>query len=106
MSVPLKRKLVVIEDGTLTSMALNGNFVREFPFLASIGQQLKGKTGKRKCGSCAKAAKERAVVFTSAKAVIAGLPQAKKRQLREMLNAEQLRITYKNNSGKMIRLTF
>ena len=40
-----KRKLVVIEEGTITSMASNDTFKKEFPFLASLATKTANKRG-------------------------------------------------------------
>lgn len=99
-----KRKLVVIEEGTITSMASNDTFKKEFPFLASLATKTANKRGG--CGGCGRAAAERTAVFTAAKQALAGMDSDKKRRLKELLNAAQVRITYKNNSGKLMQLTF
>jgi len=99
-----KRKLVVVEEGTITSMASNAAFTKEFPFLASLAAKTAGKKGG--CGGCGRAAAERTAVFTAAKQALAGMDSDKKRRLKELLNTTQIRITYKNNSGKLVQLTF
>jgi hypothetical protein len=98
-----RRKLVVIENGTITAMASNPIFLRDFPFLASLGaQQVKGK----KCSPCQKN-KAQNDALLRAKAVIAGLPSEKKRRLKELLNAREARLIYaRAGDGKVIQLTF
>lgn len=99
-----KRKLVVIEEGTITSMAANAAFTKEFPFLTSLASKTGSK--QRGCGSCGRAAAERTAVFGAAKQALAGMDSDKKRRLKELLNTSQVRITFKNNSGKLVQLTF
>jgi len=101
-----KRPLVVLEDSTLAGMALNAGIVREFPFLSSLGKAVKGDLPRRGCGSCGGSGGVRAEVFTAAKSTIAGLDGTKKRRLKELLNAQNARVTYKNASGKVVQLTF
>lgn len=98
-----RRKLVVIEEGTLTSMAGNAAFLAEFPFLATLVQKTQRRGG---CGGCGKAAQERARIFGAAKTALAGLASDKKRRLKELLNAQQVRITYKTPANKVVALTF
>jgi hypothetical protein len=101
------RKLAVIEESTIAGMAVNSEFLKEFPFLSSIGRTIKSENGKpRGCGGCGRAAQERTAVFTAAKQALASLDSTKKRRLKELLKAQQARITYMNNSGKVVQLTF
>jgi hypothetical protein len=99
------RPMAVVEDSTLVSLAANPEAVREFPFLAGLATRA-AKAGKRSCGSCGRGAAERAAVYGSAKATLAGLTGDKKKRLKEILNAQKVRITYRNSSKKVIQLTF
>ena len=94
------RKLVVVEESMLMSMSHNQSFLTAFPFLQAL-QKLK----KRGCGSC-RGGQAKATALTSAKQTLAGMGSSKKRELKKLLNAEQVRITYKNSGGKIINLTF
>ena len=101
------RKLAVIEESTIAGMAMNKAFLAEFPFLASVGRTIRSENGKPKgCGGCGRAAQERSAIFTAAKQAISSMDSTKKRRLKELLNAQQARLTFKNNSGKVIQLTF
>lgn len=101
------RKLAVVEESTIAGMAVNAEFLKEFPFLSAIGRTIKSENGKpRGCGGCGRAAQERTAVFTAAKQAFASLDATKKRRLKELLKAQQVRITYMNNSGKVVQLTF
>ena len=93
-----RRKLVIIEDSTLASMAANDSFVKEFPFLRALRVAPK-RTG---CGSCAR--NSTAGLFGSAKKAIAGLDSEKKRKLKEMLNTKELRVTYRTGDGRIVTL--
>lgn len=107
MPEALRRKLVVLEESALMNMALNTGLVKEFPFLQSLSRVVRGEVRRSGgCGSCSKASQERSVVFAAAKQTIASMDSSKKRRLKELLNAEQARVTYRNNSGKVIQLTF
>jgi hypothetical protein len=99
------RPLAVVEDSTLLSLASNPEAVREFPFLAGLASRA-AKSAKKSCGSCGRGAAERAAVYGSAKATLAGLTGDKKKRLKELLNAQKVRITYRNSSKRVIQLTF
>ncbi len=103
--VVLKRKLVVLEEGTLTGMALNPKIAAAFPFLAPIAAL--ARQGQRAgCGSCGRAGQARAETFTKIKRAIAGMDSTKKRQLKDLLNAQQLQVIYKLPTGKQDNLKF
>jgi hypothetical protein len=97
-----KHKLVVIEDGTLTSMANNKKYLVHFPFLKSLQTAPK----KSRCGKCGSGNQRRATVFTAAKTTLAGMGSAKKNKLKELLNAERVRVIYRNTKNKLTELTF
>lgn len=99
------RKLVVLEEGTLQTMALNPNIVKEFPFLVVLTQVTRA-TGRAGCGTCGKANAERGKAFTKVKQTIAGLDSDKKRRLKELLNTKSARVVYPKANGKGEELTF
>lgn len=102
----LKRKLVVIEEGVLMVMSNSPTFVKEFPFLATVAAQARAKQKKRGgCGSCGRK-KDQAVLYGSAKKALAGMDSTKKRRLKELLNAERVRIVYRSGENKSVELTF
>lgn len=102
---PLKRKLVVIEEGTLTSMALNAAIAREFPVLAPIAK-LARAAPRAGCGSCGRAGQERAVTFQRVKQALASMDATQKRKLKDLMNAQSMRLLYRDNAGKAQQLTF
>jgi hypothetical protein len=96
-----KRKLVVIEDGLLASMASNDAIRAEFPFIANL-QHAKPAGG----GCCGHGAAAHRSVFGGVKQTIANLTSAKIARLKELLNAEQLRVTYLDQRGRACTRTF
>lgn len=100
---PPRRKLVVLEESVIASLSQNQEAIREFPFLAAIGQQPQQSAS---CGGCGRAATERATVMGSAKQALAGMDDFKKQRLKELLNAHRARVTYRSANGKIIELTF
>lgn len=100
-----KRKMVVIEEGTLTTMALNPSIAKAFPVLQAIAKLARGRSSSG-CGSCGKASQERAKTFQHVKLSIASLDLASKRRLKDLMNAQQMRLLYKDAAGKPQQLTF
>lgn len=98
-------RLFVIEDSHLAAWSANARFVAEFPFL-------KGLAAARPAGGCGGCGGRRATggaaaaAFNAAKQSIAGMGDDRKRRLRELLGAKQLRIVYSDGNGRTIRLTF
>lgn len=102
-SQPVK-KLVVLEESFLASLANQASFLQEFPFLTTLKSLAPKKGG---CGGC-KARKQnnaRAQAFTAVKASIASMGDDQKRKLKSMLNAKQVRVSYKQGT-KIIQHTF
>jgi hypothetical protein len=96
-----KRRLVVVEDGLLTTMANSPQYVSLFPFLAA----LQGKKKPGGCGSCSKDAQNRVQVYNAAKAAIAGMAVENKRKLKELLNAKEVRVRF-TEGRKVTEKTF
>ena len=98
------RKLVVIEESLLVSMAQNQKFTKEFPFLKGLARYAASKGG---CGGCGanRSNSTKATVYTQAKQTIAGMGDVKKRALKKLLNAAKVRITYKQGA-RIVQHTF
>ncbi len=101
-SPPLK-KLVILEDSVLASMANNRIYTEAFPFLKVL-QQLSSAPS---CGSCGKSGNndQRSATLTQVKQTIASMGDQQKRRMMQMLNAEQIRLMYKQGA-KIISHTF
>lgn len=102
MAEPVVRKLVVIEDSMVLSMAHNQQYLTEFPFL----QGLTAAAARRGagCGRCGASNKERGQVLNAAKAAIAGMSPEKKKRLLKLLNTEKVRVIF-TSGGKTISQT-
>lgn len=96
------RKLVVIEDSMVLSMAQNQQYLGEFPFLQGLAQAAARKP--RGCGGCGGANKERGQVLNAAKAAIAGMSPEKKKRMLKLLNAEKMRVIFMSG-GKTVAQT-
>lgn len=86
-----KKKLVILEDGLLATLAANPAATRELPFLLPLAAGAAKKVG---CGRCGRKAAAGAAKFLAAKAAIAGMDAGRKLRLKELLNAHQVRVTY------------
>ena len=102
----LKHKMVILEEGTLAQMSLNATIAKEFPIFAPIAKIIRRGGVKAGCGSCNRGNQERAKVFQQVKVAIAGLASDRKRRLKDLANASQMRIVYRDSSGKAQQLTF
>lgn len=98
--MPTAKRMLVIENGLLASMAANQQYLAEFPFLAGLSRHNSSKAG---CGSCGGASAARDLAFSSAKAALANVSEEKKRRLKGMLNAETLRVVYMDGNQKVMR---
>ena len=99
-----QKTMVVLEEATLATMAINPKLLAEFPMLAPIANML--RTQGVSCGSCGAAAKNRAAVYAKVKLAIVALTPDKKKRLKEMLNTRQVRIVYKDTADRPQQLTF
>lgn len=103
---PLPRnRLVVVDEGRLSDLAANASVVREFPFLRAL-KAVARKPGCGQCGSSGGTAGQRAAAFGDVKRAVAGMPADKKRRLKELLDARQVRVVYAKPGGQVIHLTF
>lgn len=93
-----RRKLVVIDEGLIATMAANSNFVKEFPFLASLAR-LGAQPQKPGCGGCTRNAVDNNATYAAARSAIGSMADSKKIKMKQMLNAKQVLITYKMPGG-------
>jgi hypothetical protein len=100
--VLVQHKLLYIEHALLDTISRRVDFVREFPFFSALQQsQHKAAT----CG-CHGANQIRRDGYQGILATIAGMGQEQKRKLKNMLNARQIRLTYRGPRNQIIQLTF
>lgn len=92
--------LVVIDDGLVTSMAANAEFVRTFAFLKNVKDVRAGGC------NCARRTPTATTTFDTTKRTLAQMDDTLKRKLKEMLRAIRVRIIYRNNSNQIVSVTF
>ncbi len=97
-----QHKLYVLEDSALTALSQIERFTKEFPFLRSLKKAPK----KKGCSSCGSNNIVRSDTFSAVKQAIASMSSDSKRKLKNMLNAKEARVTYRDNSGKIVQRTF
>lgn len=87
--------MVVLDDSVLYHMASNSQFVSSFPFLSTL------KNAQKSCGCSGPSIDTNAV-----KRQIAALDAEAKKRLKKLLNADRVRLIYRNEAGKLVQLTF
>lgn len=99
------QELVVIEDSTIASMVRDERFVSAIPCLVNQAQAIMpAKTG---CGSCArKRAEQQRAALARIKTCLAGLSVEKKNELKQLLNAKNIRVVFTTATGQVSTLTF
>jgi hypothetical protein len=98
-------KVVVIEDGTIFTMLNDPKIVSEIPCL--FGKRDVFRTSSGGCGACArKRATQRGMELTRIKACLAALSQEKRTVLKNLLDAETVRVVYTNTSGQVVQVNF
>lgn len=94
-------KLLIIDEAVLAAMTSNPNFTKEFSFLAPIAKAEKASG----CGKCNKRASRRAIVTNGIKLAIVSMGAERKKRLKQLLNADQVRVRVAQN-GKVKEYTF
>ena len=99
-------KLLVLEDGVVQGMASSSVFALEFPMLNPV-KAAQTAVAAGGCSACAARQRRAALLqaLQSAKAGIAAMPAEKKLRLKELLDAERVRLVYQSG-GKSVTLTF
>jgi hypothetical protein len=99
------RALVVIDDGLIFSMLNDPAFNTTIPCLFGKREIFKNATGG--CSSCAKKKQDnRRQEMMRIKACLAGLSDEKRKQLKQLFNAERVRVMYSDAAGQIIQVNF
>lgn len=88
-STPPIRKLVVLEEGLLLSMAKNPRYLKEFPFLKPLAQYAPTGGG---CGGCRGANAQRSSLVNAAKQSVVSMGDDRKKLLKQLLNTHKIRL--------------
>jgi hypothetical protein len=105
----IKSKLVIIDDGMVINILNDPKVSGQIQAVKIAVDNARAKVGnvrKGGCRPCQAKARNIAVNLMSVKKAIAQLSDADKTKLKNIMNTEQARIVYTNDSGKIIQLTF
>lgn len=97
-------QLLLLDDVAIKQLLKNEAIVDAFPFLRGAAAKVKTKKKSCKCGG----GKNRADVadYAGIRAAIANMPLERKRTLKQMLGAEEVRVYYTNVKRQKVKLTF
>mgnify|MGYP000388041806 CR=1 FL=1 len=105
----IKSKLVIIDDGMVINILNDPKVSSQIQAVKIAVDNARARVGNARkggCRPCQAKARNIAVNLMSVKKAIAQLSDADKAKLKNIMNAEQARIVYTNDSGKIIQLTF
>ena len=106
-----EHKLLVLDDSMVMSIMSNNKIVSQIHAIKVAVDRARaapraGGMKKAGCTPCQAKARNVAINLMLVKKTIAQLPDESKKQLKALLNAKQVRIVYRNDSGKIVQLTF
>lgn len=97
--------LVTIEDSTILAMLRDPRYSAAIPCL--FNKETVFKPSNVSCGACARKRQERQrAEMAKIKSCLAALSPEKKNELKKLMNATKIRVTYVNVSGQVVQLTF
>lgn len=97
-------ELVVIEDSTIFSMLRDAKFAGIPCFINKRDIFAAAKSG---CGACARKRQEhQRGEMAKIKSCLAGMSSEKKKEFKQLIDAEKVRIVYVNAGGQVVQLTF
>lgn len=99
-------QLLVLEDSVITQMLRSQEIVAEFPFMTHMAQRVAPRANKGGCKPCQRKQRQNVWDYNGIKQAIANLPNSHKIRLKQILNAEKLRLYYTNHRGQKVKMTF
>jgi hypothetical protein len=99
----MSEKLVVIEDSLITAILSNTKLLHEIPALKSAADVK--NPGSPSCRPCARKARAKIGNYSHVKTVIANLRGEQLAKLKREINADKIRVMYKNASGNLVQIT-
>lgn len=97
--------LVTIEDSTILSMLRDSAYAQTIPCLFNKAAVF--SPSNINCGACARKRQERQrSEMAKIKSCLAALSPEKKNELKRLMNAAKIRVTYVNSGGQVVQLTF
>lgn len=94
----------VIEDATIAALLSNPDVLKAVPELRAAAE--KAAPARAGCNACPQKQRHKAVNYANAKKAIGNLPAAKMEVVRKALGADQIRVYFRADSGKQVKLTY
>ena len=106
-----EHNLLVLDDGMVMGMMNDNRIISQIHGIKVAVEKARAQAGalgvkKPGCRPCQAKARNIAINLMLVKKAIAQLPDESKKKLKEILNAKQIRIVYRNDAGKIVKLTF
>ena len=95
--------LLLLEEAVILNLAGNPNFVKEYPFLASVLSAANAPASG--CSRCNRTAAKRINTVNGVKQSFLSMSAEKKQRLKNLLNAEKVRVRLVV-AGKVMEYTF
>lgn len=106
-----EHKLLVLDDSMVMSIMNDNKIISQIHAIKVAVDRARtapGPGGVKRggCTPCQAKARNVAINLMLVKKTIAQLPDESKKKLKQLLNAKQVRIVYRNDSNKIVQLTF
>jgi hypothetical protein len=99
--------LLIVEDAVINGMLKNPSITNEFPFMKTAADKMVAAPKGRGCGRCGRRKnRANAVDYASIKTAIGSLPKSRKARLKDLLQADKVRVYYVNSNNQKVKLTF
>lgn len=100
------RDLTIIEDSTISSMLRDNRYITAFPCLKTAAGRLKNM--QPGCGRCGRKSSGRTQsnIIQEAKNCVRELPPEGRAKLKALLGTKKYRVVYKDNAGRIMKVTF
>jgi hypothetical protein len=99
------RDLVVLEDSTIITLLNDVRIAESIPCFYNKKDLFRANGSG--CSSCARKKQEKQrSAMAQVKSCLAGMSQEKKNELKQLLDAQKIRVVYANAAGQVVQLTF
>jgi hypothetical protein len=99
----MSERLVIIEDSLITALLSNPKILSDIPALKTAASA--SNPGSPKCKPCQRKAVAKIGNYANVKTVIANLRGEALAKLKKELNADKIRVMYKNASNNLVQIT-
>lgn len=100
------RDLIIIEDATVSSMLRDNRYISAFPCLKTAADRLKNM--QPGCGRCGRKSTGRTQtsIIQDAKNCLRELSAEGRNTLKTLIGAKKYRIVFKDNAGRIMKVTY